>query len=94
MKLHAWDEEKNQHLKRTRNISFETILSQIDQGYLLDTVNNPSSKYKEQKMYVIEYNNYAYLVPFIQTKDRVFMITIIPNRQATKKYLNQGEGNG
>jgi uncharacterized DUF497 family protein len=94
MRLHSWNERKNDHLKKTRNISFEIILSQINQGYLLDVIYNPSSKYEGQMMCIVEFNNYVYLVPFVQTIDKVFMITIIPSRQATQKYFRHGGKNG
>ncbi len=93
MKHHVWDENKNVHLQETRGISFETVISQIDQGLLLDVIINPSMNHKGQNMYVIEFNDYVYLVPFSENKDRVFLITIIPNRQATKKYLKGGNDN-
>ena len=38
-------------------------------------------------MFVIEFEEYAYLVPFVENEDEVFLKTIIPNRKATKKYL-------
>ncbi len=31
--------------------------------------------------------NYAYLVPFVESKEEVFLKTIIPSRKATGKYL-------
>ncbi len=35
----------------------------------------------------ISYNKYAYLVPFVETKDQIFLKTIIPSRKATRKYM-------
>jgi len=39
---------------------------------------------------VVEYGKYAYLVPFVEDSDKVFLKTIIPSKKATKKYL-EGE---
>ena len=39
-------------------------------------------------MYVIEYNNYAYLIPFVENGNKIFLKTAFPNRKATKYYLN------
>jgi len=36
---------------------------------------------------VVDVNGYAYLVPFVESGDEVFLKTIIPSRKATKKYL-------
>ena len=91
MKYFEWNEEKNEKLKRERNISFETIVSQIELGHLIDIIEQPNKmKYKNQNIYVVEYENYAYLVPFVEDADKVFLKTIIPSRKATKKYL-EGE---
>ena len=40
-----------------------------------------------QKIYVREIDNYAYLVPFIETENETFLKTIILSRKTTKKYL-------
>jgi hypothetical protein len=32
---------------------------------------------------------YAYLVPFVETKEEVFLKTIIPSRKATRIYLDE-----
>lgn len=80
--------KKNEHLRRTRNISFEEIVASIADGRLLDIVEHPNSqKYKDQRIFVVEIHNYAWLVPFVETQDEVFLKTIIPNRKATRKYL-------
>ncbi len=91
MKYFEWNEEKNEKLKKERNISFEIIVSQIELGHLLDIVEQPNKKkYSNQNIFVVEYENYAYLVPFVEDVDKVFLKTIIPSRKATKKYL-EGE---
>lgn len=88
MKYFEWNEEKNEKLKQERNISFETIVSQIELGYLLDIIEQPNKdKYKNQKIFVVEYEQYIYLVPFVEDEDKIFLKTIIPSRKATKKYL-------
>jgi len=35
--------------------------------------------------------NYAYLVPFVETSDDVFLKTIMPSRKATRQYLRRDE---
>ena len=88
MKYFEWNEEKNEKLKNERNISFEIIVSQIELGHLLDIVEQPNKeKYKNQNIYVVEYEKYVYLVPYVEDEDKIFLKTIIPSRKATKKYL-------
>ncbi len=88
MKYFDWDEAKNDILKKERNISFEIIIIQIVVGKLLDVLEHPKQKkYKNQKLFVVEYEGYVYLVPFVEDEEKIFLKTIIPSRKATKKYL-------
>ena len=90
MKYFDWDEDKNEWLKRERNISFEIIISLIAMDNLLDIVEHPNKeKYKDQKIFIVEYDNYAYLVPFVEDNEKIFLKTIIPSRKATQKYLSR-----
>ena len=88
MKYFDWNIQKNQKLKQERNISFEQALIAIEEGDILDIVEQPtSSKHPNQEIFIININNYAYLVPFVEDKEKVFLKTIIPSRKATKKYI-------
>ena len=88
MKYFDWDDGKNQKLKSERNISFEEVQLAVEEGLLLDTFDHPNQKrYPNQKIMVVEINDYAYFVPYIKEQERIFLKTIIPNRKATKKYL-------
>jgi uncharacterized DUF497 family protein len=91
MKYFSWNNEKTQLLKSERNISFEEVVFHIEKKHVLDIVEHPNQeKYKGQKIFIININDYAYLVPFVESKEEIFLKTIIPSRKATKKYL-QGE---
>ncbi|MDH7514217.1 MAG: hypothetical protein QHH14_14845 [Clostridiales bacterium] len=88
MKLIAWDLEKNEKLKRERRISFEEIVEDIAAGRIVDRVSHPNQKkYPGQRIYIIDHVGYCYLVPFVETKDTIFLKTIIPSRKKTKEYL-------
>jgi uncharacterized DUF497 family protein len=90
MKYFDWDEDKNNKLKKTRDVSFEEIVLAISNNQILDIlVHTNKEKYPNQKMFVIELFNYAYLVPFVEDKEKYFLKTIYPSRDATKKYLNK-----
>jgi len=41
---------------------------------------------------VIGIDNYAYLVPYIENEDEIFLKTIIPSRKATEKYFGEKHG--
>jgi hypothetical protein len=36
---------------------------------------------------VISIENYAYLVPYVEDEEELFLRTIIPSRKATQKYF-------
>ncbi len=90
MKYFTWNEEKNEQLKQERNISFEEIVVQIENGQIIDILTHPNDeKYPNQMIMIVECNQYAYLVPYVETDDEIFLKTIIPSRKATKKYLDK-----
>ena len=88
MKHFAWNSEKNAQLVKDRGISFERVIYHIERNEVLDVIRHPnSSKYPNQRMFILEISNYAYLIPFVETDSEVFLKTIIPSRKATRKYL-------
>jgi uncharacterized DUF497 family protein len=88
---YTFSSDKNHKLIQERGISFEEMISSIEEGYLHDIVEHPyTQKYAHQKMYVVEVNRYIYLVPFITEENGlIFLKTIIPSRKAKKKYLKE-----
>ena len=93
MKYFNWNNDKNEQLKKEINLSFEIVIYLIESGRVLDIVENPNQeKYADQLMFIVEFNNYAYLVPFVEKDDEILLKTIIPSRKATKKYLSENYG--
>lgn len=85
-----WNDEKNEWLKQTRGVSFERIASLVLQSDILDVIDNPNqARYPGQQMLVVEIDNYAYFVPFVEQGGRAFFKTIIPSRKATRTYLRK-----
>ncbi len=85
-----WSSNKNEELIASRGVSFEEVIALIESGEILDVLEHPNQvKYAHQKIYVIEINDYAYLVPFVKDKNKIFLKTIIPSRKATKQYLGK-----
>lgn len=88
MKYFGWNEEKNEQIKAERGVSFEEVITAISEGRILAHYSHPNSrKYSGQTIYVIEVNNYAYLVPCVEDDEKLFLKTIIPSRKATKHYI-------
>ncbi|OGS37376.1 MAG: toxin [Elusimicrobia bacterium RIFOXYB2_FULL_49_7] len=91
MKRLAWNPEKNKKLILERGLCFEDIAYFIENGQVLNIEENPNKeKYHGQCMYIIEIDGYAYLVPFVENEEEIFLKTIIPSRKATRKYLAGG----
>lgn len=92
MKHINWDTEKSLKLKESRGICFEDIVFYIEKGDILDDYLHPNQKqYPMQRIMVIGINNYAYLVPYVEDEEELFLKTIIPSRKATNKYLGGEE---
>lgn len=88
MKEIQWSEEKNAWLKQNRGIGFEDIATAIIQNGILATINHPNRrKYPNQKIFLVERGCYAYLVPFVEDKQKIFLKTIFPSRKATRDYI-------
>ncbi len=83
-----WSTEKNQRLVEQRGISFESVVSAIEQGGLLDVREHPNhDRYPGQLIYVVESDGYIHLVPLETQADGTrFLKTIIPSRKATNAY--------
>ena len=90
MKIFDWNEDKNRWLKNERGVSFEQIVFCIENGKLLDVIKHPNKKkYREQRFYVVDVNNYVYIVPYVEKENVIFLKTIFPSRKYTKIYLLQ-----
>jgi len=90
MKYFAWDEDKNNILKETREVSFEEVVLSISNNKLLEVTEHPNKqKYPNQRIFIVDVRNYAYIVPFVEDEEKYLLKTIYPSREATKKYLNK-----
>ena len=90
MKYLAWDDAKNAKLRKERGIGFEDIVFHIERVDLLDILEQPNpERYAGQRIFVVQRDDYVFLVPFIEDEHTVFLKTIIPSRKATKEYLGE-----
>ena len=90
MKVFRWDNEKNEWLKTNRSVSFEQVVILMEREDVLETIEHPNQdKYPDQKIAIVKIGNYAYLVPYVQENDEIFLKTIIPSRKATNKYVRE-----
>jgi uncharacterized DUF497 family protein len=87
-----WDPNKNEQLIQDRGVSFEQITVAIENGDLLQVVQHPNvGKYPRQKIMIVGIDGYAYLIPFVEEVDYLFLKTIIPSRKATRDFIEGKE---
>ena len=90
MKVFDWDNVKNSKLKTSRGIAFVEVVFYIANNFVLDVIAHPNrEKYPNLKIFIVNIDDYAYLVPFVEDKNIIYLKTIIPSRKATKKYLKR-----
>jgi len=77
MKYINWNPEKNEILKRKRGISFEEIAYFIESEQIIAIEDNPGRV--NQKLYLIELNNYIIVVPYVETENEVLLLQRIPH---------------
>ncbi|MBP7709660.1 MAG: BrnT family toxin [Rickettsiales bacterium] len=87
--IFSWSEEKNKILKESRNISFEKIITAIQEGDLLEIIANPSKNHEEQDCLVVGIKDYAYIVPYVENEEGIFLKTIYPSRKYTRFLLKK-----
>jgi len=80
-----WDADKNRKLLADRGLSLEVFASLILDKKYCAILKNPSRK--DQKIFVIPYQNYTYVVPFlIDNEQNIVLKTVFPSRKYHKIY--------
>jgi uncharacterized DUF497 family protein len=88
MKRFDWNVDKNEWLEQERGVTFEDVVFHLSRGGLLDTIEHPNQRqYPGQRIFIVNVEGYACLVPFIEDDEVIFLKTIIPSRKMTKQYL-------
>ena len=91
MKIFSWNEDKNKWIKHERGVSFEQVVFCIENGKLLDIIKHPNQKkYKGQGFYVVDIDNYVFIIPYVESENGFFLKTVFPSRKYTKMYLHRG----
>lgn len=86
----TWNVKKAERLRLDKSrggITFDDCENALSEGKILNDIPNPSPAYTRQRMFIIDINNYAYVVPYVKSKNEIFLKTIYPSRKYTKMYL-------
>jgi uncharacterized DUF497 family protein len=85
-----WNEEKDKKLQIERGLSFDTISELILQKKFTAVLENPSRD--GQMIFIIPWNNYTYVVPFVvDDEQNIVLKTIFPSRKYHKLYGGKNE---
>ena len=85
-----WNNDKNEWLKDHRGVCFEQVVILIENEEVLDVIDHHNQdEYGGQKIAIVDIDDYAYLVPYVQSGDEIYLKTIIPSRKATRKYIGE-----
>ena len=84
MKYLNWDKKKNEILKKERGLSFEEIAYFIESEQIIAIEENPGRP--NQKIYILEIEDYTIIVPFTENENEIFLKTAFPSRKYTKIY--------
>ena len=64
-----------------RNFSFEMVVEKLEKEEILGI-----EPYPNQMIFVLRLRGYICYVPFVETKEEIFLKTIIPSRKLNKIY--------
>ena len=84
----TWNIEKAKVLQSNKDrnyVTFEDCVIAIEEGRILDDLPHPTRK--NQRIFVLEIYDYAYVVPYIEETDGIFLKTVFQSRKHNKKYL-------
>ena len=85
-----WDSEKERRLIAERGLSLENFASLIQERKYDTILKNPSRP--EQKIFIIPFKDYTYVVPFIIDKDQnIVLKTAFPSRKYHRIYGEKNE---
>lgn len=88
MTVFHWNNEKNERLKESRGVCFEEIVILMKQEEVIDVLEHSNQdKDPGQRIAIVEINEYAYLIPYVQEGEEIFLKRIIPSRKATNQYV-------
>ena len=80
--------DKEQILLKERGLSFEDVITAVNNGNLVDILKHPNEKkYPNQSVLVVRIKDYIHAVPYVIEDDgSYFLKTIFADRKLNKKY--------
>ena len=88
MKKITWNPALSEDTTRGQ-VSFENCVVALEEGRVLADITNPN--YERQRMLAVEINNYAYVVPYIESENEIFLKTVFPSRKHAAIFLTRNK---
>lgn len=87
MKETLWDKQKAKTLRENpdRGVTFERCVIAIENDDILADIENPSRD--GQNILILNIDNDAYVVPYVEDEKARYLKTIYPSRKYTKLYF-------
>ena len=83
-----WSDEKNELLKKTRNVSFEQVVDAIENGDFIGPNDNPARQ--GQKIIIVTIDGYPCVVPLVEMENGGwFLKTIYQSRKYKRMAENE-----
>jgi uncharacterized DUF497 family protein len=79
-----WNEEKNEWLKKHRNLSFEQVLAAVESDLIIADLVHPTRS--GQRLLLVEIDGYVCSVPYVQDGNVKFLKTVHQNRKFQKEF--------
>jgi hypothetical protein len=89
VKYFAWDDGRTRSSRRIAASGSRTSSSILSEATCSTSEHPNPGRYAGQRLFVVQREDYVYLVPFVEDEHAVFLKTIIPSRKATKQYLGE-----
>jgi uncharacterized DUF497 family protein len=86
-----WNDAKSEQLRQRHGIGFEEIIIALDQNKLIIDREHTKQKYRHQRELIAEVEHYAYVVPYVENDETIFLKTLFPSRVASRQYLRHPE---
>lgn len=88
MKTIRFSQEKDELLRKTRQIGFKEIINALKNNKALKVIENPNKKkFPNQRLLLININKYVFVVPYVENRREIFLKTIYPSKKYTKKFI-------
>lgn len=94
MKRITWSPPKAAALKLDKSrggVGFEECVIAIEEGRVLADVPHPGEGYSHQRLFVLEIHDYAYVVPYVEDENGIFLKTVFPSRRMTALFLRRND---